>query len=133
MSQKNVQALKRVIEAYNRADVEALLEELDPEIEWRPVLPVVLGGDETVYSGHDGVRQLQRDLDEVLAERQLDLPDIRDLGEHVVAIGGLRIRGRSSGALQESAFALTAEFRDGRAMRIQTYLDPSEALEALER
>jgi ketosteroid isomerase-like protein len=84
---------------------------------------VLLGGDETVYRGHDGARQLLRDLDEVLAERQLDLPEICDEGERVVARGNLRIRGKSSGALTESPFTLVAEFKKSRAVRIHTYLD----------
>jgi ketosteroid isomerase-like protein len=131
MSQENVEGFKRAIEAYNRRDVEALLDELDTEIEWRPVLPVVLGGDETVYRGHDGVRQLLRDLDEILAERHLDFSEIRDLGDHVVATGSLRIRGKSSGVPTESPFSWVAEFKNGRAFQIQTYLDRNEALESL--
>jgi ketosteroid isomerase-like protein len=123
VSQENVEAVKRTIEAYNRRDVDGLLDELDPEVEWRPSLPVLLGGDETVYRGHDGARELLRDLDEVLAERHLDLPDIRDEGDRVVATGSLRIRGKSSGALTESPFTWVAEFKDGRALRIQTHLD----------
>ena len=133
MSQANGEAFKRAIEAYNRRDVEALLRELDTEIEWRPVLPVVLGGDTTVYRGHDGVRQLLRDLDEVLSERQMDFSEIRQAGDQVVAIGSLRIRGKSSGALSESPFGCVAELKDGKAIRIQTYLDPSDALEHLGR
>src|SRR6266508_4602673 len=131
MSQENVEAFERAIEAYNRRDVEALLDELDTEVEWRPVLPVVLGGDETVYRGHDGARQLLRDLDEVLAERHLAFSEIRDVGDHVVATGSLRIRGKSSGARTESPFTWMAEFKNGRAIQIQTYLDPDEALEPL--
>ena len=123
MSQENVESVRRTIEAYNRRDVEALLDELDPEVEWRPSLPVLLGGDETVYRGHDGARKLLRDLDEVLVERQLDLPEIRDEGDRVVAKGSLRIRGKSSGALTESPFTWVAEFKNGRAVRIQTYLE----------
>jgi ketosteroid isomerase-like protein len=133
MSQANGEAFKRVIEAYNRHDLGALLRELDTEIEWRPVLPVVLGGDSTVYRGHDGVRQLLRDLDEVLAERRMDFSEIREAGDHVVATGSLRIRGKSSGALSESPFGCVAELRNGKAIRIQTYLDPSDALEHLGR
>lgn len=131
MSQENVEAFKRAIEAYNGRNVEGLLDELDTEVEWRPVLPVVLGGDETVYRGHDGVRQLLRDLDEVLAERHFDFSEIRNVGDHVVATGSLRIRGKSSGARNESPFGLVAEFKNGRAIHIQTYLDPNEALEPL--
>lgn len=39
MSQAHVDAFKRSIEAYNRGDVEALLADLDTQVEWRPVLP----------------------------------------------------------------------------------------------
>jgi ketosteroid isomerase-like protein len=131
MSQENVEACKRAIEAYNRRDVEALLDELDTEVEWRPVLPVVLGRDETVYRGDDGARQLLRDLDEVLAERHLDFSEIRDVGDHVVATGSLSIRGKSSGVRTESPFSWVAEFKYGRAIHIQTYLDRNEALEPL--
>jgi len=131
MSPANGEAFKRAIEAYNRRNVEALLRELDTEIEWRPVLPVVLGGDATVYRGHEGVRQLLRDLDEVLAERHLDFSEIREAGDQVVAIGSLRIRGKSSGALSESPFGCVAELKNGKLTRIQTYLDPSDALEHL--
>jgi ketosteroid isomerase-like protein len=123
VSQANVEAVRRTIEAYNRRDLEGLLDELDADVEWRPSLPVLLGGEETVYRGHDGARQLLRDLDEVLAERQLDLPEIRAEGDSVVAKGSLRIRGKSSGALTESPFTWVAEFKDGRATRIRTYLD----------
>lgn len=123
MSQETVEAFKRAIEAYNGRDVDALLDELDNEVEWRPVLPVVLGGDETVYRGHAGVRQLLRDLDEVLAERRMDFSEIRDGGDQLVATGSLRIRGKSSGAPTESPFRCLAEFKNGRAIRIQTYLD----------
>jgi ketosteroid isomerase-like protein len=129
MSQENVEALKRGIRAYNRRDVEALLAWLDPEVEWRPVLPVVLGGEATVYRGHEGVRELFRDLDEVFAERHVDFSEIHEAGEHVIATGRLRTRGKSSEALIESPFGWVSEFKDGKIIQIRTYLDPSEALE----
>lgn len=129
MSQQNVEAFKRGIEAYNRRDVEALLAGLDAEIEWRPVLPVILGGEMTVYRGHDGVREMLRELDEVFAERHVEFSEIRQAGRHIVATGRLRTRGKS-GAATESPFGWVAEFRNGKSHRIRTYLDPREALEA---
>ena len=60
MSQENVEAFKRWIDAYNRQDVEAMVEEMDPEVEYHPVLPMLLGGEATVYRGHDGVRGFQK-------------------------------------------------------------------------
>ena len=44
MSEENVEAFKRIIDAANRGDVEAMLAELDPEFEYHAVLPL-LGGE----------------------------------------------------------------------------------------
>ena len=45
MSQENVEIVRRVSDAYNRRDVEAMLDELHPEVEWHPwvQLPVRRG------------------------------------------------------------------------------------------
>src|SRR4051812_24393764 len=58
MSQENVEAFKRAVDAGNRGDVEAgMLKELDPAVEWHPVLLASLEAEATVYRGHDGVRE----------------------------------------------------------------------------
>ena len=62
MSQENVEVLKRAFDAINRRDAEALLSELDPEVEWHPAILMAMGGKQTVYRGHDGVRESVRDL-----------------------------------------------------------------------
>ena len=87
---------------------------------------MVLGGNTTVYRGHDGVRQMLRDLDAVLAERQLDFSDIREEGDRIVAAGRLRIRGKRSGALTESPFGWEGEFRNGKSVCIRTSLNPND-------
>jgi hypothetical protein len=53
---ENVDAVLRFIDAYNRRDVEAMLEDLDPAVEWRPAFPLSLG-EATVYRGHEGARE----------------------------------------------------------------------------
>jgi SnoaL-like domain len=60
MSQENVDQFMRGLEASNRRDIEALLDTLDPEVEWSPAFPVLLGGESKVYRGHDGVREMFR-------------------------------------------------------------------------
>ena len=133
MSQENVEAIRRAVDAYNRRDLDALLEELDPEIEWHPLLQVLLGGEATVYRGHEGARELYRDLDEAFAESYSEQSEIRDLGEQVVAIGRLGGRGRESGARTETTIVWLVEFRNGKAVRVREYLDPADALEAAGR
>jgi ketosteroid isomerase-like protein len=80
MSRENVEAFKRGLDAYNRRDLDALLEELDPDVEWHPALAVVLGGKQTVFRGHQGVRESIQEEDEALAEFQYEVSEIRDLG-----------------------------------------------------
>ena len=70
-----------------------------------------------------------------LAEFQLEISEIRDLGARVLAIGLARIRGKASRVPAESPFCLLTESKgergkDTRVTRLRTYLDPKEALEA---
>ena len=130
MSQENVETVRRVADAYNRRDVEAMLDELQPEIEWHPWLQVQLGGGATVYRGHQGVRAGIRDGEDAFSEVEAELSEVRDLGQRVVAIGQLRGRGRESGAMTESALAWIVEFKSGKVIRVREYLDPKEALKA---
>jgi hypothetical protein len=68
MSEENVEVFKRGAEAYNRRDVEALLKDLDPEVEWHSALLIPFGGEATVSRGHDGVREVMSEVFEALAE-----------------------------------------------------------------
>ena len=130
MSQENVEVFKRAFDAINRRDAEGLLSELDPEVEWHPAILMAIGGKHTVYRGHEGVREWLRDLYETLSEFQAEYPEIRDLGDRTVAIGRVRARGTASEAEIESPHATVVEFKNGKGIRIRTYLDPKEALEA---
>ena len=130
MSQENVEIVRRVSDAYNRRDVEAMLAELHPEVAWHPWLQLQFGGGATVYRGHQGVRKGIRELEDAFSEIQAEQTEIRDLGERVVAIGHLRGRGNESGAITESAIAWIVEFRGGKVIRVREFLDPEKALEA---
>ena len=129
MPQANVEVFKRAFDAVNRRDAEALLSELDPEVEWHGAILMAMGGNRTVYRGHEGVREWLRDLYETLSEFHADYPDIRDLGDRTVALGVVRGRGTASEAEIQSPHGTVVEFKNGKAIRVRTYLDPKEALE----
>jgi ketosteroid isomerase-like protein len=97
----------------------------------QPVLEVLLGGEATVYRGYQGIRDLFRDVDAAFAEFHVEVAEIRDLGDRVVAAGRMRARGKASGAETDSAVGYLVDFRNGKALRVRTFLDPSEALEAV--
>jgi ketosteroid isomerase-like protein len=129
MAGRNADEVNCITEASNRRDIDALLESLDPEVEWTPAFPTSLGeGAVPVYRGHDGVRKMFREFYEALDEIHADYSEVRELDDRVVAIGRVRTRGTVSGATTESPFAMVADFRDGKATRVRTYLDPEQAL-----
>jgi ketosteroid isomerase-like protein len=128
MSQENVEAFKRFADANNRRDVEALLEELDAEVEWHSAVLRSLGGDATVHRGHDGVREMLRDLYGAFSEFQVEFSEIRDLGDRIVAIGRWITRGEESGVEVTPPLASVVDFRNGKAIRVRSYLDPQDAL-----
>jgi ketosteroid isomerase-like protein len=128
MSQENVEAFKRFADANNRRDVEALLAELDPEVEWHSAVLRSLRGEAEVHRGHAGVREMLRDLYEAFSEFQVEFSEIRDLGDRVVAIGRWITRGEESGAEVTPPLASVVDFRNGKAIRVRSYLDPEDAL-----
>ena len=128
MTQEDLEAFRRGAEAYNRREVQALLEALDPDVEWHDVLQVMLGGQAATARGHEGVRGLMRDQGEAFAELETEYSDVRDLGDQLVATGVVRARGRESGIETESPLGAVVDFRNGKAIRIRTFLDHGEAL-----
>jgi hypothetical protein len=130
MSEENIETLRRGFDAVSRLDRDAMLEIMDPEIEFRPRFQVMLGGDEAVFRGHEGFRDAFRDLYGALEWIKPEIFEVRDLGDRIVALGRLRVRGKSSGAEAESPAGWVADLRNGRAIRFTEYLDPDQALEA---
>jgi ketosteroid isomerase-like protein len=130
MSEENVEAFRRGLEAGNRGDVDALLDELDPQIEWHSALHALMGGQQTVFRGHEGVRQMIGDLYDTFAEVHIEMSEFRDLGDGLVAIGHTRTRGKASGVETETPLAFVTEIRNGKTISIRAYLDQDEALEA---
>jgi ketosteroid isomerase-like protein len=128
MSHENVEVFKRFADANNRRDVEALLAELDADVEWQSAVLGSLGGEATVHRGHDGVREMLRDLYEAFSEFRVEFSEIRDLGDRVVAIGRWITRGEESGVEVTPPLASVVDFKNGKAIRVRSYLDPEEAL-----
>ena len=130
MSEENIDAMRRGAEAFNRRDLDAMLEEVDSEIEWAAALPVILGGETTVSRGHEAVREMFRELFDVLDEIRVEYTDVRDLGDRLFCAGHLWTRGRESGVETESPYFAVVGMKNGKAVRMSTYLDRDEALEA---
>jgi ketosteroid isomerase-like protein len=130
MSQENMETFKAGIEAINRRDWDALLEGLDPDVEWHPASSTPWAGGAAVYRGREDVRQWFKSVEEVFTEMRSEFPQIWDLGDRIVAIGKVQTRGEASGVETESPLAYIIEYENAKATRVWSYLDHDEALEA---
>ena len=130
MSQENVDAVARFAGANNRRDVEAMLEELDADVEWHSAILGSLRGEAAVYRGHAGIRELFKDLYEAFSDFRIEFAEFRDLSDRVVAIGRWVTCGEESGVVSTHPLAVVADFKNAKAFRVQAYLDAKEALEA---
>jgi ketosteroid isomerase-like protein len=126
VSEENVELLLRGYETWNRRDLEAALEFLDPEIEWRfSDKEVTLPDGALIYHGHDGVRQFWAQFMEPLPEIQIDVERTLDGEDYVVAF----IRFRATAINQPSVHVW--KFRDGKAVTFTAYNDLDRALDAV--
>src|SRR3712207_2788768 len=90
-----VETVRKGIEAYNRSDLDALLQLSQPDVCMVPVRALLEGSE---YRGHDGVRRFLADMDEDWSEREISATEMRDLGERVLVLGTFRAVGRASGS-----------------------------------
>jgi ketosteroid isomerase-like protein len=127
MSQANVEAAERIYAARLRGDVETLLAELDPDVEWYPHL-AALGG--RAVRGHDGVRDYLASLGEEWEDFRQEPEQLLDAGDEVVVFLNTYGRGRASGVEIELQVAHVLGFRNGKCVKNVTYLDREEALSA---
>jgi ketosteroid isomerase-like protein len=61
----------------------------------------------------------------------IEISEFRDLGDTVVALGRMRVRGKASGIDLEGPVAYVAEYEGGLVRELRAYLDPNEVLEAV--
>ena len=131
MSQENVEIARRSFDAWNRDDLDAFLAELDPEVVWHTAIEGTAEGDDVVYRGHDGVRQIWKDYrGEVFSRIEVWETELLDLGDSVLRLGRFRVIGRTSGVEIESELAQHLVMRGGLIVSSRDYLSHADALEA---
>jgi ketosteroid isomerase-like protein len=130
MSQENVEIVRAGYDAWNRGDLQAVLDRLHPDVEWEEN-PDVYPGLDRIYRGHDGFLKRQRDAFDVWEWFRVEDREFIDAGEHVVAFLHLIGKGRHSGIEVEMSLYDVLTFRDAKITRHRVYADRAEALEAV--
>ena len=127
MSQENVELVREGFARWNEGDYDFFFNSTAPDIELLSRFGSLTG---EPYRGHRGVREWLADIQQSFERFDLWLDDVRDLGDGVLAIGGIELRARGSGLDLKEPMGWVFEFRDGRVARMRFYAQPSEALEA---
>jgi ketosteroid isomerase-like protein len=129
VSARNVEIVRRSIEAFARGELDAFA--ADPDIEWRTA------ADEPnprTYRGFDGLRLFAADISEAWADRfdgAMEVEDFIDLGDWVVVPWTARLRGRSSGIPVDVSETYAVRVEGGRIVRVDEYRTREEAIEAV--
>lgn len=128
MSEGNVELVRTLLSAFDRADYEATLEALDPEVEWQVPPGIAIG--QEVYRGRDEVQRRFAQWLGAWDSYGFESEEVLAHGDQVV-VGGMQIgRGRGSGVEVRLPTFSVFTLRDGKVTRHRSYRDRTEALEA---
>ena len=127
MSQENVEVVQRGFLAFNDGDVEGVLAEMDPSVEWYPTTDFV---DIGPFRGHDGIRALMSLVFGAFDEYRLEAEELFDAGDAVIAPVHQTGRGKGSGIEADVQYILVFKLSGGKAVRVESYYDRQDALRA---
>jgi ketosteroid isomerase-like protein len=127
MSEENVEIVRRMFELFKRGDVEGVAEFMSDDVLCitSPTQP-----DAQVFRGRAEFVAYGRSWLEVFDEYEVDTTEFLDRGDHVVVVGHVRARGRSSGAVIEDDDAWLYRLSNGQVVEYRECGTKAQALEA---
>jgi ketosteroid isomerase-like protein len=129
MSQANVERLRVALEVLSREGPEAILDNVDPDIEW-----IADRSDmgRVVYRGHQGVVRSFAELSEGFEDFGFEVDQLIDADNRVVALGRMYGRGRTTGIRAEIPLGVVCTYGlDGKLVRYESFRNVADALEAV--
>ena len=128
MSQENVEAVRRGLDAFNRRDKAAWIAVCDPEVEnfppheWPESAPA---------RGAEAIWEFFVEAVKAWEEGSFEWGELIDAEpDKVVANQRRQMRGKASGAGVDWSYWVVFTFRDRRLLRFEWFADRAEALEA---
>jgi ketosteroid isomerase-like protein len=123
---QNVEAIKGAYGSVGERNFDSgMLDLIDPDVvvRDRPESP-----DPRTYHGHQGVRDALASSDESFEGFELTPEEFIGEGDYVVVVLTMRGTGRGSGVTVEDRIAHQWRLRDGKAVALQVYSDPDDAV-----
>ena len=124
MSQENVEIMRRIVEATSAGDYQAVLADLDPEVE-------IDDTDIPESTGADSFHEWLARWDEIWETWRLEGLELHPSGDNkVLALFRMFVKGKGSGIELTRDDAILGEFRNGKIVRVGYYNDQQQAREA---
>ena len=129
MSQQNVEVVRNAIDAWNQRDAGLWLSYAAPEVEWMPAGPAAV--ERVVYRGYEEAARGFEAVWETWDVFEFQEGEVRDLGDSVLWLGRVAMRGSASHVELDQEFAIHSAMCDGKITRVQAFLAWQEALAAV--
>jgi ketosteroid isomerase-like protein len=129
VSSENVEIVRKGIEAWNQHDADLWLSYAAPDVEWMPAGPAAV--ERTVYRGRDEVASGFAAVWQTWDLFQFEEDQVRDLGDSVLWLGRVKMRGGASQLDLDQEFAVHSRLQDGQVITVRAFLGWREALEAV--
>jgi ketosteroid isomerase-like protein len=122
--QQNVDVVRKGYEAFGRGDIDGLLAQLDPNVEWRTPGPEDLptAGQRR---GHAAVQEFFQTLAGLLEIQRFEPKQFIAQDEMVVVTGDDTARVKATGTTLESRFVHVFTVRNGKVVGFEEYFDVS--------
>jgi len=127
MSQENVEVVRRVYDALDHSDWDAAFEAAEPDLE---LIPPDQSPVSARVRGVDEVRAWIADQQETVGNLAIDVEELIEADECIVALIRLRVRPRGTDADFELRIAHLWTLRDGKLTRCEVFPERENALEA---
>jgi ketosteroid isomerase-like protein len=128
MPPTNVEVVKAVVDAFNRADFQTAMDMCAEDVEFDWSRRMIDG---EVFRGREETTRFLQGILEIFDEIHIPAEDLTDLGNGLVLLyGTARFKGRASGLDVEAAAANLWEVRDGMVTRFRFFQTKEEAVEA---
>jgi ketosteroid isomerase-like protein len=129
MSQENVEIVRRLLNAWNRQDIEGILALTDPEAEYVNAPTAVEPG---TRRGQDEIVAVLRTQWESLPGALQEIDRFHDRGDEIITVGRVSRTMPGSDARMSNPLLISWKFRDGKLIRLEQLGAGPEFPDALE-
>jgi len=121
---ENADVVKGAYESFGKGDIPGVVEAVDEGVQWDSTESLPQGGS---YSGPDGVVQFFEAVGGAWEGLEIEIEDLLESGDHVVAVGKAQGELKGSGSTGYG-FVHVFTLDGGKIVRFREYAAPDEAV-----